>query len=158
MTLALYLTQIISDKGHIVQRDDVLHTKFLADMKRFGLRVTHVRQEIFSVLKAADSPLSMQEIVRNTHGAHFVSVYRSVGALHKAGIIKQVPRGFTNMFELSDTYTPHHHHATCEQCGKSTSIHHSQLEDLMDSLTRKAGLQPTIHTFELLGICRHCQI
>jgi Fe2+ or Zn2+ uptake regulation protein len=140
-----------------VQTGDLLQINFEADMKRSNLRITHVRQELFSLLKQADKPLTVQELVNRSKGSHFVSVYRSIDAMHKAGIIKQVPRGFKNLFELSDTYRPHHHHATCEGCGKSTSVHDPRLELLMSRLSKNSGLKPTKHTFELFGICHECQ-
>lgn len=125
-------------------------------MKQAGLRTTHVRKHIFAVLLGASQPLSIQTIVAQLPTAHYVSIYRSVDALHKAGIIKQVPRGFKNTFELSDMFKPHHHHATCESCGKSVEISDKRLEDLMRLLSVEAGLQPTRHHFELFGVCRLC--
>lgn len=139
-----------------MQREEALQTSFEADMKKSGLRITHVRQELFTILIKSGRPLSIQELVGKAKNAHFVSVYRSIDALHKAGVLKQVPRGFKNLFELSDTYRPHHHHATCEKCGNSTSIHDRRLEQLMSQLSIEKGLEPTKHTFELFGICNSC--
>ncbi|MCB9821086.1 transcriptional repressor [Candidatus Nomurabacteria bacterium] len=141
-----------------MQANQLLQASFEQDMRSSGLRITHVRQRLFEVLAKTNKPLSVKELVEKTDEAHFVSIYRSIDALHKAGIIKQVPRGFKNLYELSDTYRPHHHHATCEICGKSTSTHDQKLEKLMSDLSVKAGFEPTKHTFEIFGVCNLCRI
>lgn len=125
-------------------------------MSRAKLRLTRVRQEIFDLLSQADRPLSIQELVSASNRGHFVSIYRSIDAMHRAGIVKLVPQGFKNFFELSDTYKPHHHHATCEKCGSSLEIHSPELEKLMKQLALEAGLKPTKHQFELFGVCEAC--
>ena len=109
------------------------------------------------VLSESPHPLAIQEIASRTTDVHFVSVYRSIDALLKAGLIKQVPQGFKNRFELSDTFKPHHHHATCEFCGSSWEINSVELESLMKKLTIEVGLVPTKHHFEIDGVCANCQ-
>lgn len=126
-------------------------------MKQAGLRVTQARRDIFDVLLATTHPLPIQAVANRLEGTvHFVSVYRSIDAMHRAGIVKQVPQGFKNLFELSDLFKPHHHHATCESCGKSVEISEPRLEDLMKQLSLESGLRPTKHHFELFGICQSC--
>ena len=140
-----------------MQTKQVLQITFEQEMADASLRITHVRQKMFDLLCTTDRPLTIQEIVANIDGSHFVSVYRSVDALLKAGILKQVPRGFKYLFELSDKFHSHHHHATCESCGSSVEIHDESLEGLMNSLTLKSGLKPTKHHFELFGLCKNCR-
>ena len=140
-----------------MQTDKSLTTLFRKNMRDAGLRVTAVRLAIFYVLLNSSDPLSVKEIVSKVNNGHFVSVYRSINALHNARIIKLVPRGFKNLYELSDEYKPHHHHATCNKCGKSVSIHDNRLEELMMDLSRKSGIAATQHTLEIYGMCLRCQ-
>lgn len=140
-----------------MQTKKLLQARFEHDLKASGLRATHVRQKLFDALRQTSRPLSIQELVDLAENVHFVSVYRSIDALHKAGIVKQVPQGFKHLFELSDTYRPHHHHATCEHCGRSVSVHNDNLEQLLIELTVQSGLTPTKHTFELFGVCSACK-
>ncbi|MCA9332403.1 transcriptional repressor [Candidatus Saccharibacteria bacterium] len=139
-----------------MQIDDSIQSKFLEQLKANGLRFTHVRQEIFYLMASENEPLSIQYIASKINNAHFVSIYRSIDALQKAGIVKQVPQGFKNLFELSDMFKPHHHHATCEICSKSIEINNKRIEILMKELTKEAGLIPTKHHFEMYGICNNC--
>lgn len=153
----LYLVQIICVKETIVQTNTVERVQFEQKLKQLRLRNTHVRTQIFDTLLNSNKPLSIQELTKLVQGAHFVSVYRSVDALQKADIIKLVPQGFKNLFELSDIFKPHHHHATCEKCGTTQEVRAHELEKLMKKLSIKAGLRPTRHHFELYGECLKCR-
>lgn len=130
---------------------------FISVMKACKLRVTDARQELFEFLSKTQQPVTAAEITKNLQGSqHFVSVYRNIDALLKAGVVKQVPQGFKNRYELSDLFKPHHHHVTCESCGNSVSVEDPRVESLMKELTKEAGLMPTKHHFELYGICKNC--
>ncbi len=122
-----------------------------------GLRLTKARMLVYIVLHDADAPLSIQQIVDCCTSVHFVSVYRTIEVYLQNGIIKQVPIGFKNKYELSDYFKPHHHHVTCNICGRSTSVNQQSIERLMNTVTRAAGMIPTHHHFEAYGICKTCQ-
>ncbi len=139
-----------------MQIDESIELKFAQQLRKHRLRLTRARKEIFQKLYETNKPLSIQDIASITNGVHFVSVYRSVDLMQKAGIVKQVPQGFKNLFELSDLFRPHHHHATCKICAASKEIHDARIESLMNTLTKEAGLLPTEHHFELYGICQNC--
>ena len=132
-------------------------TSYQDSLRQAGLSLTKTRAALFEVLSKSDNPLTIQEIVKQIDSAHFVSVYRSIDALTKAGIVKQVSIGFKNKFELSDQFKPHHHHVTCENCGRSLSVDDERIEQLMGELTKQAGFAPTHHHFEAYGICRQCR-
>jgi len=137
---------------------DTITEQFVYQLKTNGYSLTRPRRAVFSCLLNAVNPLSIQEIVAHTAAdIHFVSVYRSVDVLLKAGIITQVSIGFKSVFELSESFKPHHHHATCEVCHRSFPISDVRIEKLMRQLTRQAGLHPTKHNFEAYGICSSCR-
>lgn len=140
-----------------MQTEQLLQSRFEAQLKAANLRMTRVRRQLFDVLRAAPSPLSIQQMTELIAEAHFVSIYRSVDALQQAQIIKQVPQGFKYRYELSDTFKPHHHHATCEVCGISKELKSAEFETLMKQLATQAGLTPTRHHFELYGQCQNCR-
>jgi Fur family ferric uptake transcriptional regulator len=131
---------------------------FTDEMRRANLRITQNRRAIFRILAGSRAPLSIREILaRGNRKNHFTSVYRSIETMTRAGILREIPRGFKNLYELGENFQPHHHHATCEKCGKTVVIHDENLEKLMQNLTLRADLTPTIHQFELFGICEKCQ-
>lgn len=121
-----------------------------------GMRLSDAKVQVFAILGDSPEPLTIQEVVERSKDLHFVSIYRAIDSLLKAALITQVPIGFKNKYELSDSFKPHHHHVTCEQCGKSFSVQSEEVEKLMDQLTLKAGLQPTHHHLEAYGICTVC--
>jgi len=131
----------------------VTYIKALSDKK---LRNTKAKQAVFTILLSASKPLSVQDIVQSAENVHYVSIYRAVDALQKAGIVRLVPQGFKNLFELSDLFQDHHHHATCDTCGKTNSIHSEDLERLMKNLSLQSGMKHTNHQFEIHGICNDC--
>jgi Fe2+ or Zn2+ uptake regulation protein len=126
-------------------------------LKQHGLSMTRARKEVFLLLLEATVPMTIQQIIRVTDGLHFVSVYRTIETLLTIGVVKQVPIGFKNKYEVSDVFKPHHHHVTCEQCGISVAIHNESIENLMHQVTISSGMQPTKHHFEAYGICNDCK-
>jgi len=132
---------------------------FEREMRKNNLRVTNNRWAIFRILAKVDKPLSIREIIEisNKEG-YFTSVYRSVESMTKIGILRAVPRGFKNLYELGEAFRLHHHHLTCEKCNCSIKIHAPRLEKMMHELTMQAGFTPTKHHFELFGICKKCRI
>lgn len=136
-----------------MQKDAIFKEK----LTTHNLRLTRNREEIFRILSTADRPLLIQEVIAAGAGStHFTSIYRSISSLQKAGIIREIPRGFKVYYELGEDFKPHHHHATCEKCGKTMPIDNVKVEQLLRELTIRAGLQPTKHHFELFGICERC--
>lgn len=148
--------QIICVKGKLLQVKS--HSdQYMQAMKVQGLRITETRKGIFKVLFNAKEPLTISEIVTQLPESHFVSVYRSVDALHKAGLIKLIPMGFKHKVELSDALLPHHHHATCDVCGSIKEINDQKIEAIVQQLAKEIDHKPTKHHFELFGICKKCQ-
>ena len=123
-----------------------------------GLRSTNNRLAILSTLKNANQPLSIQQIIASTGNEnHFTSVYRSIDAMTRVGLLHEVPRGFKNLYELGEVFQPHHHHATCKVCGKSWPIHNQDLETFIDKSMKNIGMKPYSHHLEMFGICADCQ-
>ena len=125
-------------------------------LRQNGYRVTKTKRDIFNILLNSNKPLSIKEISTQIKNSHFVSVYRSVDIMQKSEIIKLVPQGFKNLFELSDAFKPHHHHTTCEKCGLTKEIRSENLEIILSQIALESGFRPTSHHFELFGICRSC--
>jgi Fe2+ or Zn2+ uptake regulation protein len=126
---------------------------FESALRAHSLRITNARRAVFALLSNSNEPLTIAEIIKSIESAHFVSIYRTMDTLAKAGIVRQVTIGFTTRYELSERFKPHHHHITCEKCGKSVPVESQEVERLMEELTRQAGLRPTSHHFEAYGVC-----
>lgn len=137
-----------------MQLNNIQHLE--ESLKQHSLSMTRVRKEIFSIVLESATPMTMQDIIIAAQRVHYVSVYRTIDTLLQIGVVKQVPIGFKNRYEVSDKFKPHHHHVTCERCGKSVAIHDEKIEQLMKNVTMHTGMQPTKHHFEAYGICSDC--
>lgn len=130
--------------------------KYTDTIRSTGLKITKLRMEIFCLLFAAEKPLSIKDISEMVHSGHFVSVYRSVYAMQKAGVLKTVPHGFKSLFEPSDLFKPHHHHITCDECGAVVAVNSHDIEFMIDDLVLKSGFKSTGHHLEIRGVCPKC--
>ncbi len=126
-------------------------------IKSTGMRMNKTKLMVFQLLHSVERPMSVQEIAAQITEVHFVSIYRTVDALRRAGVIVQVPQGFKNLFELSDAFKPHHHHISCENCGRLSSINDREIEDLIEKIALDSGYKSTRHHLELYGLCRACR-
>jgi Fur family ferric uptake transcriptional regulator len=59
---------------------------------------------------------------------------------------------------LGDDFSSHQHYVVCEKCGKSVVFDDQALEHLLRQITRQAGMRPTGHYIELLGVCERCRL
>ncbi len=121
-------------------------------------RVTKPRLEVFKALAVTHDPLSTVEIANQLQGAvDRVSVYRVIDVFEKVGIIHRVWMGFKSKVELSEAFSPHHHHFTCIKCGKTTGLRSEGLENELGVLEKANNFTLTHHSIELKGICEGCQ-
>lgn len=129
---------------------------FETTLRHADLHKTEARTAIFNVIRKAGKPVSIQEIIKQANSVHKTSVYRGVEALLAAKILTHVPMGFKNYYELSEQFKPHHHHATCENCGTQTRIRSKKIEKTLTKISKELELTPTTHHVEIFGICQKC--
>jgi Fur family transcriptional regulator, ferric uptake regulator len=83
-----------------------------------GLRLTHPRQVVMSVLEAANIPLSPQSIHQRSLAAQeeigLVSVYRTLDLLIDLGLVRRV-HGHDDCQGYVLASPGHHHHVVCRQ-------------------------------------------
>lgn len=133
--------------------------RFEEILKQYNYYVTRPRTIIFDALTDSDSPLSYKEILTKTRGqVSRASIYRGLETLEKLNIIKKVTIAFSDKYELSDAFSKHHHHLTCEKCGRIIPIKLGEnMERTIQGFGHKHGFKITSHEFELRGLCRYCQ-
>ena len=122
------------------------------------LKVTDGRLCLLEAL--SNYPLStlpkLEQIVAGTLDRS--NVYRNVDTLVSAGLIKQGFSGFKAIFELGDTFQPHHHHFFCDNCEKHIElVGVADLEMMVHNLTNQMGLKATNHDLSVSGLCRDCK-
>jgi Fur family transcriptional regulator, ferric uptake regulator len=123
-----------------------------------GYSITKPRLAVFEVLSAAQDPLTITQLAQSVTNADKVSVYRTIELFEKVGIVQRVYTGFKSRVELSEAFSPHHHHFTCSRCNATLGLHSEQLENDLSALEREHGFTLTHHSIELTGFCSACSI
>jgi Fe2+ or Zn2+ uptake regulation protein len=130
--------------------------KLVTLLKKQGYSVTKPRLATFEAILHADEALTIPQIVELLPNIDMVSVYRSLQLFEKAGIVHRVWNGFKSKIELSDAFSPHHHHFVCNECGSAQTINSDELEKSLHALENLYGFDLRQHSVELSGYCKDC--
>ncbi len=127
-------------------------------LKDSGYSSTTTRRAIFAALTRVES-LTMPELVKSIgNSVDRASIYRTIDLFERLGIVQRVQIGWKYRLELSDTFSPHHHHIHCLSCGKITSLkEEAAIEQHIHHLAAANGFKLTAHQLELSGTCQNCQ-
>ncbi len=122
------------------------------------LRVTAPRMEILAALDAERAPLSVLQIrKRLSIATDQVTVYRTLEAFKKAGIVLQVHLEHEHAhYELADR--AHHHHAVCRICGRVEDLEVPHARNLADLALERSKHFSTLpdYSLEFFGLCKKC--
>lgn len=127
-------------------------------LRNNGLRVTEPRRQVFTILSKTHEPLSLSDIYKQCQHVDRASVYRTIDTCARIGIIKVVYIGWKKLYELTDLFSPHHHHLRCTSCLSMSHISDPALEQAIEDVAHKQRFILTAHHFEIEGICRACQV
>ena len=126
-------------------------------LQEAGLRATGTRLAVYEALDAAQQPMSHKDAVELLPSFDRVSVFRSLGALTEAGLVRRLELGdHTFRFELIRATSEHQHaHFTCTACGDVTCLDDVAItingppNARLERLVREAEVQ-------LRGVCGDC--
>lgn len=123
------------------------------------LRVTPQRKALYRSLAGHDRPVSLKHLASSlSERMDQVTVYRNIEVFENTGIINKVYTGWKYRIELSEQFRPHHHHLTCERCGKVTPIKLGEkMESAIQSFGKRHGYKIKNHEVELHGLCKNCR-
>lgn len=129
-----------------------------------GLRLTAPRRDVVDVLVQHGAPLSVAEIhARLTkRRINLVSVYRTVHLLSELGVVRVADESKgTQRFELAESFTGHHHHLVCQECGQVEDLEGCWLgQEMLAALNRRVQrlrrFRVTAHDLKLFGLCQQC--
>lgn len=129
-----------------------------SDLKNGNLKYTKKREEILSVLKTRNSPITAEEIydVVKSNNINLSTVYRTLLALEKAGIVDKVLRSDKKCY-YNIKKKSHGHYLVCKNCNKAISLDICPINDLCKKITNETGYEITGHMLELEGICPDCK-
>lgn len=131
-------------------------TKLKQTLKQAGSSATTSRVVVYSALQSG--PISMAKLISATcPKTDRATVYRTIELFEKLGIVNRIWYGAEPLVELSEIFTPHHHHALCQNCGKAIDLYSSELESNLATLAKKHKFLALNHSVELSGYCSDCQ-
>lgn len=128
------------------------------ELKNAGYSLTKPRLTVFSALQGT-KPKTMRELVQSLDGViDRASIYRTVKIFESLGIVTRIQHGWKYQLELSDAFTPHHHHLTCQRCQRVISFDEPDgFDDMLFDIANQHGYATTSHRLEIYGICGTCR-
>jgi Fe2+ or Zn2+ uptake regulation protein len=130
-------------------------------LRRRQIKLTRPRLAVLEVLRSQHRPLSVSEIHRalSRDKCDLASVYRSIRALEKAGVVKafRFGNGPERYELLAEGDDGHHHHLVCTRCDTVREIEECELGRIETALTHRSGFRSVTHRLEFFGVCPDCQ-
>lgn len=141
-----------------MQGDTKALLQLATHLKNHGHSLTKPRRIIFEALLNSEAQ-SMHDLTKAlVSQLDRASLYRTVSLFEELGVVRRVHIGWKYKLELSDAFSPHHHHMICVGCGKLQAFAgSSDIEELLDTMARHHHFQPIKHTLEIEGYCQDCQ-
>ncbi len=129
------------------------------NLKAAGYSITKPRLTVFGALQST-KPKTMRELVDSINGViDRASVYRTVALFETLGIVTRIQHGWKYRLELSDRFTPHHHHLTCTVCHRVISFHEPDgFESVVARIATDHGFTVHNHGLEVYGVCPQCRL
>ncbi len=130
-------------------------------LKKADLKYTKQREGILSVLLQNEKQLRAEDIylaLQNNGKEYSLStIYRNLISLEQAGIVEKtdIPSHNGQFFHLKTE--KHLHQLICISCKDTYPIDECPLEPYLHEIGQKQGFQVLGHSFEIFGLCPHCQ-
>ena len=131
-------------------------TAFYQHLAAAGVSRTKSRTIMYEYL-AERGPVSMPQLQAGLENRlDRASIYRNLELFRSLGVVHEVGMGRDRRFELSDAYSPHHHHFTCANCGLMATLELASVEQQLVRLAELRGYVLHGHQIELSGLCAVC--
>ena len=133
--------------------------RFKEILKDSGNSYTLPRQTVFEQLQKSGGPTTVTALAQAcAPSVDRATAYRTITLFEQLGVVNRIWHGFKSQIELSEIFTPHHHHASCQHCGASLDIVDPELEKLLSRIARERHFLAIGHVIELTGYCQKCQL
>ncbi|HAL84220.1 MAG TPA: transcriptional repressor [Rhodobiaceae bacterium] len=120
-----------------------------------GLRMTHPRRVIATVLQDSDDHPDVEELYNRASavdsGISIATVYRTVKLFEEAGILDKLEFG-DGRARYEPASDDHHDHLIDIQSGQVIEFTNEAIEELQREVARKLGYKLVDHRLELYGV------
>ena len=129
-----------------------------ATLKANAIKTTRCREAILQVLRAAQAPMTAEDVYNAVHSQVHLSVstaYRTLATLSQKDIVlKELSQDGKTYFRLNDHR--HCHFLRCTSCGEVLALPGCPIEALEQTWAQQTGYQITGHRLEVMGLCPKC--
>jgi Fur family ferric uptake transcriptional regulator len=134
----------------------------LDELRREGYRAGGARAAVIGLLAREDCCLTAQEIYDRLRldgrRIGIASVYRTLETLQRLRLVQRLEMGEgVARFEAAHAGGEHHHHLVCDRCGQVVSFEDEALEQTLDGLAGRLGVDIAAHDVVLRGACSACR-
>jgi len=128
-----------------------------------GLRLTHQRRTILSIVETAKQHLDAAQILRHARkvdpGIDRVTVYRTLKLLKRHGLVDELDlmhmQGEKHFYERRPQRD--HIHMACLRCGKIAKFESDLFERLKGQIQRECQFHILVSRLEIGGYCAACR-
>lgn len=125
-------------------------------LKRAGYSLTHPREAVFMALQNQE-PLTIGELVAACSGINRASIYRTLDLFEKLGVVHRLQIGWKYKVELSEPFHYHHHHLSCQSCGRIIPFEEDEaFQNSLSLIAATHSFDMVGHQLEIQGICDKC--
>lgn len=122
-------------------------------------RRTPAQNAVLEALRHHRQPISAQALhsaMRSQHGIGLATVYRSLEALQKLGLVQhRVALEGTTLYTLVEHDC---HYMTCLHCGQSFPVKDCPVMEFEARLQGSNAFKIYYHTLEFFGLCEPCAV
>src|SRR5713101_1835219 len=134
-----------------------------AELMSRGLRMTHQRRTILSVVETAKQHLDASQILRRARRLNpridRVTVYRTLNLLKRHGLVDELDlmhmQGEKHFYERRPQRD--HIHMACLRCGKITEFESDLFDRLKGQIQRDCQFHIVVSRLEIGGYCAQCR-
>jgi Fe2+ or Zn2+ uptake regulation protein len=131
----------------------------ITTLRAHGLRASGARRLVLRALYEADAPVTAEEVAGGLEGrlpaSDLGSVYRNLGVLEAAGLVRQVRVGRApGRFAPADGAP--REYAACQACGAMREVDPEALEGVRAAVRAALGYEARFGRFPLVGLCPDC--
>lgn len=136
--------------------------KFREFLATRQMRLTQEREIIVGEIFSDHEHFDCEEIVarldkpQSGHRVSRATVYRTVGQMEDAGLIRKVARSNDRDVYEHDYGYPQHDHFICQKCNRLIEFRNEEIAALLENVALELGFRMTGHRLEAHGMCAEC--
>lgn len=131
----------------------------LEHLRASGGRITHARRAVLQALVMAKSHVTAEDLMNIVQQqfpeVHLSTVYRTLDALEKLGVVDHVHLGHGKaVYHLTDNS---HQHIVCEICSAVEEVPYELFTQLDHDLKENYEFNMRMNHFAVIGTCKKCR-